>query len=97
MKLQTMFTTSRTSGSIGWERVVSIYLHLCENILVDLRTHSGNLQVELSIISSSTEKNKVLYLVDGDTTSAAYLCDIGYDIRICTTVNDAIWRLRTGY
>lgn len=97
LKLHTMFTTSRASEDVGWENVVSIYLRLCERVLVDLRTHSRNLHVELSMIASLAEKRKVLYLVDGDTTSVAFLREYDADEQVCSSVKDAIWRLRTGY
>jgi hypothetical protein len=99
LKLDTLFTTSRTSGSVGWENVVTEYLHLCDRILVDLRTHSGNLEFELTIIGSSPQedRNKVLYLVDEDTTTLPLPFDSGYEKRLCKTVGDAILRLRRGW
>ncbi len=97
LKLHTLFTTSRTSGIVGWEKVVSTYLRLCERVLVDLRSHSGNLHVELSMITSLAERNKVLYLVDGETSGVVFLRENAVDKQVCATVNDAIWRLRTGY
>ncbi len=99
LKLHTLFTTSRTSGGAAWEGVVMTYLHLCERILVDLRTHSANLQVELSMIGSCSQedKGKVLYLVDEDAAALPYAFDGGCETRLCLTVNDAVRRLRSGH
>ena len=97
LKLHTLFTTSRTSGSVGWEAVVSTYLHVCERILVDLRDYSGNLQLELTMIGASAAWDKVLYLVADVKAAAPLSIDPGSKNRTCKTVSHAIWRLRMGY
>jgi hypothetical protein len=94
LKLHTMFTTSRTRGSIAWENVVSIYLRMCQGVLVDLRQHSGNLRVELSMIAQMEVKSKVYYLVDAKTPAPDFLAAHAAGWQVCTNVNDAIMRLK---
>lgn len=97
LKLHTLFTTSRASGRSDWEKVVSVYLRTCEKVLVDLRKHSGNLHVELSMITLLNDKTKVLYLIDDQTMGIECLPVGKAKKQVCKSINDAIWRLRTGY
>jgi hypothetical protein len=94
VKLETMITTSRTSGDVRWEEVVSIYLRMCEGVLVDLRNHSGNLHVELSMITSMADRKKVLYLIDEETNHEAFLRENADLTQLCVTLELAIVRLR---
>jgi len=97
LKLRTLYSTSRSPSGIDWERVISEYMRLCEHVLVDLRTQSKNLETELAMISRLPNKAKVLYLVDNQSDEAAELLDNDCAKRTSNSVNDVIWRLRTGY
>jgi len=97
LKLHTVFSTSRASGAVAWEHIVSIYLGICDKVLVDVREHSGNLHVELSMIGALSDKTKVLYLVDEKTERTTMLNHEEIRQQVCPTLNDAIWRMRTGY
>jgi hypothetical protein len=55
------------------------------------------LHVELSMIASMNDKTKVLFLVDGETSGTEFPLINSARRQVCTSVNDAVWRLKTGY
>ncbi len=98
LKLHTLFSHSRTSGSVSWEFVVTQYLELCEHTLVDLRAQSQHLERELLMISGSPIdiREKVLYLVTKAQLEDRPEAYRRYAGRLCLSPDEAIRRLRRG-
>ena len=95
-KLHTIFAHSRVLGPISWEYVVKQYLHICEQVLVDLRNSSESLEVELNLIAASSDeiRGKVFYLVAQDQLDENPEAYRIYAGRLCRSLDEALRRLK---